>query len=205
MKNNKDILNLQNVNYYNFIFYYKCLLYSSNPVVKAYVSINNGTYNSYIVSQIATLYQVANGTSVSNLSKNLNAIYVPGNILIEIKIINADAGEHPFHLYGHIPYIVEKGTTKTPFDKTPVKVVNPLRRDTFTIPPCNIDANEECVDVGYTTIRFMSDNPGVWLLHCHIEWHIQSGLTMTIVENADTLKKNGLSKFSKELTSTCSL
>lgn len=200
--------NSQQINltpYMSFLVQFGIYNTLTDPVVKAYVSINNGTYNSYTVPKIATLYQIANGTSVANLSKNLNAISVPGNKLIEIKIINADAGEHPFHLHGHTPYIVGKGTTKTPFDKTPVKVVNPLRRDTFTVPPCNIDANDECVDVGYTTIRFISDNPGVWLLHCHIEWHIQSGLTMTIVENSDTLKKNGLSKFSKELTNTCSI
>jgi len=35
---------------------------------------------------------------------------------------------------------------------------------------------------GYFVIRFRSDNPGVWLFHCHIEWHVDSGLIATMVE-----------------------
>lgn len=31
-------------------------------------------------------------------------------------------------------------------------------------------------------LRFKADNPGVWLFHCHIEWHIVSGLVATLVE-----------------------
>lgn len=35
----------------------------------------------------------------------------------------------------------------------------------------------------YTIIRFKTGNPGIWLLHCHIEWHIEAGLVMTFVED----------------------
>jgi iron transport multicopper oxidase len=31
-------------------------------------------------------------------------------------------------------------------------------------------------------LRFKADNPGVWLFHCHIEWHVIMGLTATIIE-----------------------
>lgn len=31
-------------------------------------------------------------------------------------------------------------------------------------------------------IRFKADNPGVWLFHCHIEWHMDSGLVATMIE-----------------------
>jgi iron transport multicopper oxidase len=160
----------------------------SDPVTKAYISINNGSYNSYKVPTVPTLFAIANGTSVSNLPVNSNAISVSSGKLIEIKIINGDPGEHPFHMHGRAFWIVGRGNTANANDVTPVKTINPLRRDTFTVPPCNVNANDECIDVGYTTIRFIADNPGVWLLHCHIEWHIQSGLTMTIVESADKLK-----------------
>jgi iron transport multicopper oxidase len=35
---------------------------------------------------------------------------------------------------------------------------------------------------GYTVIRFIADNPGVWIIHCHMEWHVDAGLTATIIE-----------------------
>jgi iron transport multicopper oxidase len=35
---------------------------------------------------------------------------------------------------------------------------------------------------GNLVLRFKADNPGVWLFHCHIEWHVDSGLIATMVE-----------------------
>lgn len=35
----------------------------------------------------------------------------------------------------------------------------PMRRDTVLVQPN-----------GYAVLRFRSDNPGIWLFHCHIEW-----------------------------------
>ncbi|ODN00020.1 Iron transport multicopper oxidase FET3 [Orchesella cincta] len=34
----------------------------------------------------------------------------------------------------------------------------------------------------YLVIRFLADNPGVWTLHCHIDWHNLTGMAMTFVE-----------------------
>lgn len=35
---------------------------------------------------------------------------------------------------------------------------------------------------GYLVIGFPTDNPGVWLLHCHIGWHTVEGLALQLVE-----------------------
>jgi FtsP/CotA-like multicopper oxidase with cupredoxin domain len=40
----------------------------------------------------------------------------------------------------------------------------PVRRDTWMITP-----------LGYTVIRFVADNPGVWFFHCHMDWHNIAG------------------------------
>lgn len=42
--------------------------------------------------------------------------------------------------------------------------VNPPRRDVVLLP-----AN------GYIAIAFKPDNPGAWLMHCHIAWHASAG------------------------------
>ena len=44
-------------------------------------------------------------------------------------------------------------------------------RDVVSLPPA-----------GWAKIRFIADNPGVWLFHCHIEWHMHAGLATTFVE-----------------------
>lgn len=53
-----------------------------------------------------------------------------------------------------------------------------MRRDTLLVEPN-----------GNAVIRFKADNPGVWLFHCHIEWHIISGLVVTFVEAPSVLQQ----------------
>lgn len=40
-------------------------------------------------------------------------------------------------------------------------------KDTVTVP-----------DGGFTIIRFLANNPGFWLLHCHIEFHVEVGMAL---------------------------
>jgi iron transport multicopper oxidase len=42
--------------------------------------------------------------------------------------------------------------------------VNPVIRDVASM---GSDTNDSL------TIRFMTDNPGPWFLHCHIDWHLE--------------------------------
>ena len=47
----------------------------------------------------------------------------------------------------------------------------PVRKDTWVLAAS-----------GYTVVRFIADNPGIWIIHCHMEWHVDAGLTATIIE-----------------------
>lgn len=55
---------------------------------------------------------------------------------------------------------------------------NPPRRDVALLP-----------GGGYLIIAFRADNPGIWLVHCHIAWHASSGLAMQILERKKDLQK----------------
>ena len=46
-----------------------------------------------------------------------------------------------------------------------------IRKDTIMVPA-----------QGYVVIQFISDNPGYWFLHCHIENHQFAGMAMIINE-----------------------
>ncbi|KAG3131143.1 hypothetical protein PI126_g20192, partial [Phytophthora idaei] len=62
-----------------------------------------------------------------------------------------------------------------------------------------------CTDLGYVVFRLNADNPGVWLMHCHIDWHFVLGLAMLFVEAEDALHDEGLGAFSSNmLLSVCS-
>lgn len=74
---------------------------------------------------------------------------------------------HPIHLHGHKFWILGSGTGNFPYASVldvPQGVLNlhnPVYRDTADIPAS-----------GWLAIRFVTDNPGVWLMHCHMQWHL---------------------------------
>lgn len=88
---------------------------------------------------------------------------------------------HPIHLHGHDFFILAQenniaydGTT------TGFNLVNPERRDVAVLP-----------QLGYLAIAFQLDNPGAWIVHCHIAWHASQGLAMQFVESADSILTSG--------------
>ncbi|KAH6696779.1 multicopper oxidase-domain-containing protein [Plectosphaerella plurivora] len=77
------------------------------------------------------------------------------------------------HLHGHDFAILEQASNKTWSPSTmDLKLNNPPRRDVVLLPTD-----------GYVVIAFKADNPGPWLVHCHIAFHISEGLGMQIMEN----------------------
>ncbi|KAG0045787.1 hypothetical protein BGZ83_008999 [Gryganskiella cystojenkinii] len=142
---------------------------------------NKATFNdiTYVMPKVPTLYTAL---SVGNLSSNpevygkySHPMVLKHNNWVEIIINNDDPGNHPFHLHGHVFQIVGRGEGKYDPASGPypgyLNTTNPSRRDTVLVP------SEQNV-----AIRFKANNPGVWLFHCHIEWHLQAGLATTIIE-----------------------
>ena len=36
---------------------------------------------------------------------------------------------------------------------------------------------------GFVVLAFKTDNPGAWIIHCHITWHASAELVAQILEN----------------------
>ena len=98
--------------------------------------------------------------------------YIPYGAVVDITVTNTDTGEHPIHFHGHPFWIV--ATSDLP--NTDTYAANYARRDVVSVPP-----------LGWATIRIVADNPGTWLVHCHIDWHMAAGLMLTLVEGGDQL------------------
>ncbi|XP_055832894.1 laccase-12-like [Solanum dulcamara] len=82
---------------------------------------------------------------------------------------------HPIHLHGYDFHIIAEGfgNFNPQTDTTKFNLVDPPIRNTASVP-----AN------GWSVIRFVANNPGVWLMHCHLDVHITWGLAMSfLVEN----------------------
>ncbi|KAF2860222.1 multicopper oxidase [Piedraia hortae CBS 480.64] len=57
-----------------------------------------------------------------------------------------------------------------------------LNNDDLGKHPFHLHGHNFQVIVRNFVIRFRADNPGVWLFHCHIDWHLISGLAATLIE-----------------------
>lgn len=94
-----------------------------------------------------------------------------------------DTMGHPMHLHGHKFWVLGSGSGSFPYQsvaEAPSSIINlddPPYRDTANVPPS-----------GWQAIRYVTDNPGAWILHCHIQWHIVSGMALVLVEGEDRLQ-----------------
>ncbi|ETW84726.1 laccse sensu stricto [Heterobasidion irregulare TC 32-1] len=80
----------------------------------------------------------------------------------------AIGGGHPVHLHGHSFSVVRSAGNSS------YNYANPVRRDVVNIGTSSSDQ---------TTIRFYTDNPGPWFLHCHIDWHLTAGFAAVFAED----------------------
>ena len=92
---------------------------------------------------------------------------------------------HPIHLHGHDFVVLSqvenasaKNATFNVNNPLGVSLFNPPRRDVVMLPAD-----------GYVIIAFRVDNPGTWLMHCHIAWHASAGLALQWIERRDDIPK----------------
>ncbi|KAK3398805.1 Cupredoxin [Sordaria brevicollis] len=88
--------------------------------------------------------------------------------------------QHPIHFHGHDFWVVAEGVGK--WDGVVTNTVNPMRRDTHIL-----QLGKPDVGPGYMVMDFVTDNPGVWPLHCHLAWHASAGLFVNILERPDEI------------------
>eukprot|EP01032_Pedospumella_encystans_P011485 gene11485-13351_t len=101
---------------------------------------------------------------------------------------------HPWHLHGHSFWLVSRGEGMYG-DSTGTTYTSPypLRQDTVSGYPTNHSESrgetatkgkwrDPC---GWFKIRFRADNPGMWLFHCHIGWHMEMGMALVFDEASE--------------------
>ncbi|KAJ8109550.1 hypothetical protein OPT61_g7382 [Boeremia exigua] len=109
----------------------------------------------------------------SNFYPNANIRELPTSNWYIWYIESTDAFQlpHPIHLHGHDFYVVGEGPGQWDGSASSLNLNNPLRRDTATMPVS-----------GYLVLAFPADNPGAWVMHCHIAWHASQGLALQFLE-----------------------
>lgn len=131
-----------------------------------------------------TLKVINDGNSVFPTSYNIHPVTVKNQwvywIIQDLAIINAF---HPMHLHGHDLYVLGQGRGLYVPGISKLNTDNPPRRDTAILP-----------GNGWMVMAFYTDNPGAWLMHCHIAWHASQGFALQFVEREGEIAatvKNG--------------
>ncbi|KAL5498594.1 LCC11_1 [Sanghuangporus vaninii] len=129
--------------------------------------VNGVAYHS---PSVPVLLQILSGTTNPVDLLPPGSVYeLPGNSSIELSL--PGGFPHPIHLHGHSFDVVRVAGS------TEYNYANPVRRDVV-----NIGTAADNV-----TIRFVTDNAGPWIMHCHIDWHLEAGLAVVFAEDAGNI------------------
>lgn len=134
---------------------------------------------------------------------NTHSFVLEGGEIIDIVVNSMDPGKHPFHLHGHTFQLIARGDEVGEFDE-PVKYnvtehgqefpEVPMERDTVFVKPNS-----------YMVIRFKADNPGVWFFHCHLEWHLDQGLAIVLIEDPIAMQNTPSQQLTEDSRRMCEL
>ncbi|KAI1407056.1 multicopper oxidase [Hypoxylon sp. FL1857] len=180
----------------NLVPYHSKTVGSSTAMTEeAGVAIINGVFR-WTLNSTSMLVDWANPTllqvidDVTEFEVDDSVIQLPNaNEWVYMAIETDLAVPHPVHLHGHDFFVLSQGTGSYSSNTT-LNLDNPPRRDTALLPPA-----------GHLVLGFETDNPGVWLMHCHIGWHTSQGFALQFVERYDEIA--GITD-ADTLTNSCS-
>ncbi|KIK56882.1 hypothetical protein GYMLUDRAFT_46777 [Collybiopsis luxurians FD-317 M1] len=127
----------------------------------------------FVPPTVPVLLQILSGTIAATDLLPTGSVYsLPLNSVIQLTFntaaVAAIGGPHPFHLHGHTFDVIRSAGSQT------YNYANPPRRDVVSTGAATDNV----------TIRFTTDNPGPWFLHCHIDWHLEAGFAIVFAEDA---------------------
>lgn len=151
-----------------------------------YAFFNNITHVPPKVPILATVLSSGeNAVDARVYGSNTHSYVYNENDIVEIVVNNYDTGTHPFHLHGHVFQVVSRGPIASD-DSDKLDAMDPIVYDpTKDDKPNEYPLTRDTVYVNgksWVVLRFRADNPGVWLFHCHIQWHVMQGLSMVLIE-----------------------
>jgi FtsP/CotA-like multicopper oxidase with cupredoxin domain len=116
----------------------------------------NRTLPAALGGNMATYVWTINGAAYPNS----NSLDIQSGEHLGIAFTNSTNMGHPMHLHGHDFQVVEIDGEK----------MSGALRDTLMVPPRS-----------KMTVAFDADNAGVWPLHCHLLYHLDTGM-FTVVK-----------------------
>ncbi|KAF9445940.1 multicopper oxidase [Macrolepiota fuliginosa MF-IS2] len=127
------------------------------------------------------VFNITMGFNPDTFRFNINGlIFIPPTVPVLLQIMSGARTAQELLPTGSV-FVVERNKTHTfsvirSADSGTFSFLNPIRRDVV---------NTGETEGDYTSIRFRTDNPGPWILHCHIDFHLHEGLALVFAEAPD--------------------
>mmetsp|Transcript_923 Transcript_923/g.1040 ORF Transcript_923/g.1040 Transcript_923/m.1040 type:complete len:631 (+) Transcript_923:2118-4010(+) len=157
--------------------------------------VNYALFNdiTYVPPKVPTLLTVLSSGKYAGdaeiYGSNTNTHILQHNEIVEIVLNNRDAGKHPFHLHGHNFQVISRSEAGED-EENPI-LYDPKNPDHTNFPDFPMIRDTVMVNPnGFIVLRFKADNPGVWFFHCHVDWHLEQGLAITLVEAPFEIQKS---------------
>jgi iron transport multicopper oxidase len=171
----------------------KRFIFNLNPIVDTkgvnYLAFNNIAYlmnhETTLLGLILNNQPITKTQTINGINFGYNPYVFDKGDVVDLIINNLDGMEHPIHGHGHNFYVMYSGPMNS------AGFINDTRA------PYTFDYNKNASlrDVASVNgsavlvLRFVADNPGVWVFHCHNAWHLEAGLMLTLVEDICKIKK----------------
>lgn len=99
---------------------------------------------------------------------------------VDIVLNNLDDGSHPIHLHGYSFQVLSSFRADgrsgwgsyNPYEEdlpSSLNLRNPVTKDTVSVPRR-----------GHVILRMKADNPGLWMMHCHMLVHMEVGMVTAL-------------------------
>ena len=162
--------------------------------------INNATFTMSDMKNMTTplLFDLYDGNE-QNLPNDVTYT-VEANELVDIILqntvaLNGVCESHPFHLHGHKFWVHSHGAGA--YNKSAGNLSStayPVLRDSVVLHASdhayftpNRNTSNHRQPCGWIKLRMIGDNPGLWMLHCHIGAHAMMGMQALIKEASSQL------------------
>lgn len=110
-------------------------------------------------------------------------------VIENLPAANGVVEQHSWHLHGYHFYVLGRGPGE--FDRAQhahlLNLEDPPLRDSDTVFPNGTELavyteQDLAKPSGWTLLRFLGGNPGVWPMHCHMSWHVAMKMQVLFID-----------------------
>lgn len=165
----------------------------TKPSMSEFAIVDNTPMNMSMELGYPLLYNLSastndrDGKGSKNYTEIMGATVLDQGIkygdVVDVIFQNTALADHPMHLHGHSFWnIAINDNTATFLYSTVEEALQDGKLKLFNFEnPAYID-NVGVTLGGYAIVRFVADNPGVWMIHCHIQTHMSAGMAAVFIE-----------------------